>query len=258
MAASLHLPRSWTWPGVFSLEQHEVRGDDWAVMRLTQAGARSLQWRPAAAGWSALWFVASGEAWASCLPMPRGSWEPIVFGRPCVTSHQGEVWMVAARRPLLVEPFARLDPTDAVGLEAVLRLASSGAATPVDDDTRSLATAIASLTSRLETSPTSMELSDALELDDRRTSEAAARYFSRFHATVGGWREYLRALRLELALSAFSADRSTKDVARWLGFRNATALLHSMKKEGLPAPGALRAAERDPAPGTVLSQLLTR
>ncbi len=165
--------------------------------------------------------------------------------------------MVAARRPLPPERFAGLEP-NAAGLEAVLRLASSEAATPVDEDTRSLAAAIASLTNRLETSPTSMELSEAIELDDRRTSEAAARYFARFHATVGGWREYLRALRLELALSAFSANRSTKDVARWLGFRNATALLHSMKKEGLPTPGALRAAELEPGPANVLSRLLQR
>lgn len=255
----LTLPRRWTWPGAFSIEQHEVRGDDWVVLSLRQGGARAFDWRPAAApGWTRWWFVSDGHAWVDGVPLAPRQWHEVPFGRTCLTSHRGVSWMTAARRELRLHEIARLRPDVPGELEALLRAVAPVAGETPDDDTRSVAAMVAALTSRLDTSPTSTELSDALQLDERRTSEAAARYFSRFHATVGGWRDYLRWLRLELALSAFSAGRSTQDVARWLGFRSPNALLHSMKKAGLPAPGALRDAEADPEPERALNRLLRR
>jgi methylphosphotriester-DNA--protein-cysteine methyltransferase len=251
------LPRRWAWPNGFELEQHEVRAEAWVALRMRQVGARAFDFRPAQAqGWSRLFFVAEGSLAANGAPLEPGRWHPVPFGVPCVSSHQAVLWMVAVRGPAPTALLRNTDPTSSAALEALLRgLASTAQARP-DTGTSQFASLVASLTSRLEDAPTSVDLSGALQLDDRRTSEVAARYFSRFHATVGGWRDYLRAIRLELALSAFSAGKSTRDVARWLGFRNATALLHSMKKAALPTPSALRAAEQQAASAIELCALL--
>lgn len=246
----LTLPRRWTWPGVFAVEQLEVRSDEWILLQLAHQGARLVDWRPARPGWSRWWYVSDGAAWVEGAPLEPRRWHPVPFGRPCVTSHLARTSMLVSRRPLPAA-LTRADPATEAGLRRLFgRLAAP------DEATRALATQVAALTGRLETSPTSAELSATLQLDERRTSEAAARYFSRFHATVAGWRDYLRWLRLELALTAFSARRSTVDVARWLGFRSANALLHSLQKSGLPTPGALRACEAAPHPEAALCALL--
>lgn len=255
-ALSFH--RRWAWPERFAIEQHEVRHTDWMFLRLEQRGARTVDWRrPSQEGWRRLVGVTRGEAWLGGRPLAPGRWHDAPFGdAPLISSHEGTLWMVASRAASFPPSVLRLFPSDAEQVEALLRTLS-GPSSEVTPAEAPFAKLVAALTDRLDASPAESELAHALGTDERRVSEAAREYFTRFHATVKGWRHYLRALRLELAVSAFSAGCSTNDVARWLGFRAATALLHSMQKAGLPSPQRFRDAEKSGSSHEALTGLLS-
>lgn len=104
-----------------------------------------------------------------------------------------------------------------------------------------VARAVERLSVRLAERPAITDVARELGIDVKRASELAVRYFRRYHATVDGWRQYLNGLRLELGASAMRSGRfEAAEVARLLGFTNASSFSHAFQRAGWPAPSQHR------------------
>jgi methylphosphotriester-DNA--protein-cysteine methyltransferase len=249
--------RRWRDKGAFEVEQHEARADGGLVISLEHRGCRFVDWRLATReAWRREFFLVDGELAAAGVHLRPGRWTTVPFGVPVVSSLHCRFVLVAHQRPRRPQ-LPAFHRTDLAGLLDRVRTPSPRAAPRLR--AVHLATSVATVTNALEASPTSIDLTALLNRPARSVSEAAKTYFQAFHATVGSWRDYLHFLRLELGVSAFSAGLGTAHVARWLGFRHASSLLHSFAREGLPSPGALRkaAALDEPASSAAWTRLFS-
>lgn len=125
-----------------------------------------------------------------------------------------------------------------VHLDEEAALASARA---VDPQHRRFAAALQDVLLPLASRPMTIDLAQRLGLSNRQVVRLANDYFSRFHVTVDGWREYVGGMRLCIGqfLSSHPMAR-TESISRTLGFSSPTALCHAFQSAGMPSPQAVR------------------
>lgn len=249
--------RQWRDEGTFEVDQHEARADGGLALSIHHRGCRYVDWRRATSlQWHRELFVVEGALFAAGVRLPVRTWVTVPFGLPVVSSLHCHFAFVAHQRPRR-PALPAFELRELASLVDRVRLTKRAAAAQRKVH---LAHSVAAVTDVLDGSPTSIDLTERLHRPARSVSEEAKAYFQSFHATVGSWRDYLHFLRLELGVSAFSAGLGTAHVARWLGFRHATSLLHSFAREGLPSPGTLRKAAQlaEPASTAEWTRLFAR
>jgi AraC-like DNA-binding protein len=110
---------------------------------------------------------------------------------------------------------------------------------PAADDVfaRALSRVIFPLSGR----PRMVDLAATLGVGERQASRLAAQYFARHHATVSSFGEYVRGMRLGLAVLLMSHPRArTETVSHELGFAAPTGFCHALHFAGLPSPQRVR------------------
>jgi AraC-like DNA-binding protein len=96
----------------------------------------------------------------------------------------------------------------------------------------------------LRARPMIVDLCQALGCSERQVSRIASAYFRRYHLTVRGWRPFVHAFRLGIAVFLASTGRASAEaIAATVGFSSAVALHHAFSAAGLPTPRALSARD---------------
>ena len=119
-----------------------------------------------------------------------------------------------------------------------------------DDDPRfaRLWQAIRPMVERMYTSPTLQEVGVEIGLSERQLERDIEAFLERTPGLGDGWRDATRRLRLRLALLLSSAPGVTiAEVARRVGYSNATAMRRAFQEAGLAAPSEIQRTLRGEA-----------
>ncbi len=97
----------------------------------------------------------------------------------------------------------------------------------------------ARLTSQLQERPDLEDLADAIGMPPRLASERVVRWQRMFSSPKSGWRSYLSAVRVEIAIALFMrGDVPNDEIAGFLGYGSVQAMYHALSRAGFSSPRA--------------------